>query len=387
MIIIRLIRWLTGYVSFKAEGGFAERFVNLCTLRHIPLWNLKRDKNCLYAETTVKGYKSIRLPASRSGARVKMTAKKGLPFFINSNRKRRGLLIGLFASFAVVILLHSMLWSITVTGNKNISEEEILKVFEAEGVKIGALKSRIDVEKTAYNAQKAKPEILWASVNIKGSRAEIVVKEVTPSPEFPNTDIPMNVVACEDGEITAVNASVGEEAVKVGDLVLKGDLLISGTLEYPDGTTCLVSARGGVKAKVDRSINISDGNFVFNSPDRLKKRYSLSVLGLEIPLSFFAKSEHTHRDEAYLIRNGIKLPLGMIRDTGFDFGEAKQLTEEKTVLYIAKIYSEKAEDIYKSTSVLSCDFSFDSGASQPSVSASFRCEKDIGEFREIFIEK
>ena len=104
MLIIKLIRFLLGYVSFSATGGFAERFVNLCTNKRIPLWNMKKVGNVLYGETTVEGYKAIRQSAYRSGMKMKLERKRGLPFFLNNNVKRKGIAIGFLASMAIVFL-------------------------------------------------------------------------------------------------------------------------------------------------------------------------------------------------------------------------------------------------------------------------------------------
>ena len=73
MLIIRLIRFLLGFVTFTAYGGFPERFVNLCTMNKIPLWNMKKEKDFITADTTVNGYKSIKASAKNSGVRVRIT--------------------------------------------------------------------------------------------------------------------------------------------------------------------------------------------------------------------------------------------------------------------------------------------------------------------------
>lgn len=39
-----------GYVEFCAEGGFPERFINLCSVYHVRLWDVKRVKDKLYAK-------------------------------------------------------------------------------------------------------------------------------------------------------------------------------------------------------------------------------------------------------------------------------------------------------------------------------------------------
>ena len=41
MLVLKFLRFLSGYVSLIAEGGFPERFINLCRLRGILLWELR----------------------------------------------------------------------------------------------------------------------------------------------------------------------------------------------------------------------------------------------------------------------------------------------------------------------------------------------------------
>ena len=40
MSIIRFLRFIFGYVEFCAEGGFPERFINLCSVYHVRLWDV-----------------------------------------------------------------------------------------------------------------------------------------------------------------------------------------------------------------------------------------------------------------------------------------------------------------------------------------------------------
>ena len=51
---------------------------------------------------------------------------------------------------------------------------------------------------------------------------------VFPSTEMLDESIPCNVVAAADGYIVRIEAYEGAAKVKVGDSVVKGDLLISG---------------------------------------------------------------------------------------------------------------------------------------------------------------
>lgn len=372
-----------GYVGFSAKGGFTERFINLCTIKKIPLWNMKKVGDVFYAETTVEGYKSIRQSAYRSGVKMKLEGKHGLPFFLNSNRRRNGIVIGFAAAMLIVFLLSTMVWSISVEGNKELSEAEILTVFEQLGVRKGVFRKSIRSSDVAYEAEKQLPELLWASVNVKGSRVEIVVCERTDAPEFPDTETPCNIVADEDGVIVSVQANIGTEAVKPGDAVIKGDLLISGVTENLDGTQNLKSARGNVKASVVRNISSDCKDKAFFTQSQYKKRYSLYLLGIRIPFGFSVGESNYCYEESYLSNGKITLPVGIITEHSFTADCETALSDETLTLYNAQAYSEKYREICNEAEINSENFSFSDGA--------FFCEitawKDIGVRQEIFIEK
>lgn len=87
MSIIRFLRFIFGYVEFCAEGGFPERFINLCSVYHVRLWDVKRVKDKLYAKTMLRDYKNIREAVRRSGVKTRIIKKTGLPFLHLSSER------------------------------------------------------------------------------------------------------------------------------------------------------------------------------------------------------------------------------------------------------------------------------------------------------------
>ena len=69
-MLVRVLRSVLGYVEFEAFGGFAERFINLCTLNGINLWDVKNDGVKVCACTDFDGYKKMRKCARNSGMRL-----------------------------------------------------------------------------------------------------------------------------------------------------------------------------------------------------------------------------------------------------------------------------------------------------------------------------
>lgn len=216
MFFIKLIRFLCGYVRFRAKGGFPERFINLCSKENIPLWDISGSKGEMYAKTTIRGYHRIRACARKSGMRPRVAGRYGLPFFLHRHKRRIGLLCGAAAAVLIVCILSSMIWTIDVQGNETVSDTEILAVFEELGVRVGSRRSKIDVEEVQRTAARKLNDLAWLALNIKGSAAVIEVRERIPAPKVENDTTPRNILASQDGTILSLKVYEGEAAVKRG---------------------------------------------------------------------------------------------------------------------------------------------------------------------------
>ncbi|MBR2877062.1 MAG: sporulation protein YqfD, partial [Clostridia bacterium] len=286
-MIINLLRLILGFVEFEAKGGFSERFLNLCTINGITLWNVINDGVKVKACTDIKSYKRIRKSAHNSGMRVRITAKHGLPFFVKNNKARVGILIGAVLAVSFLAFSSCVIWDVEISGNDYVKSEALLESLEKNGVRVGALKGDIDTVSIAENLLEEYPEISWASINIFGTKAALEVKENTKKPDIINSDKPTNVVARKDGQILLVQGYRGTNAVKEGDVVVKGDLLISGITLMADGSEKLVHSFGKVYAN---TISRFDGEEALKKDVKLLKNagvnYKIYLLGLEIPLYF-----------------------------------------------------------------------------------------------------
>ena len=142
MFILKFVRFVLGYVLFTATGGFPERFINLCTQHNIPLWDLKHLGDTVEGKTTVSGYKRIRPAARRSGVRVRISKKCGLPFLRERNKKHAGLLVGVALAALLLCILSTRIWTVRVEGNVQIHDEQILRAAKSLGVEGGARTSK-----------------------------------------------------------------------------------------------------------------------------------------------------------------------------------------------------------------------------------------------------
>ena len=80
----RFFRWILGSVSFSAEGGFPERFINLMEKNGIPAQYLNPTPVGFTGAVRPGQYHKLRPIARKSGMRIRMKSKSGLPFVVSA---------------------------------------------------------------------------------------------------------------------------------------------------------------------------------------------------------------------------------------------------------------------------------------------------------------
>lgn len=315
MFLIKLIRFLLGYVEFTCEGGFSERFVNLCFANGIRLWDVRSSGGVTSAKASLSAFKKIDIPAEKSGMTVYEKYRRGLPVIIYNNRSRAVFLVSSVLTCVLVFILSSMIWSVTVSGGESYTDKQIIDIFASYGVKPGVFADNIDVDYVQDSVVETNPDIIWCSVNIVGSRAFIEIRESVKTPDMHTDDNPSNIVAPCDGVLTRLEVYSGEGVVSVGSAVLKGQLLISGTLERTDGSVKAVNADGKVEIRRNDFLSFAVGeNDPRFSVKEMKTRSSVYFFSLKIPLGITRECDKKSRTEKLLTANGVTLPVGTVTD-------------------------------------------------------------------------
>ena len=325
---------MLGFVEFQATDGFPERFLNLCNINGITLWNVQNDGVKVKACTSINAYKNIRKPAHKSGMKVRLLSKRGLPFFVKNNKARVGVLVGVLISVLFLLCSSCVLWDVEVTGNTKMKSEQLLDSLSTYNVKVGSVKSNIDTKSVEAKLLKEYPELSWASINIFGMKAVLEVKENTEKPKIIDDNIPMNIVAKKDARIILVNGYSGTNVVKENDVVITGDLLISGTTINQDGSERLVRAKGKVFAET--ITNLSEDVLNVHETHVLSEsniRYKIYLLGAEIPLGLSCKGEKLYNGKKLLKGDSTMLPLGVTWEVSHSFNHEKiELTDSQAEL-------------------------------------------------------
>lgn len=376
MLVLRFFRFLFGYVEFTAVGGFAERFLNLCRINRINLWNLKSKNSVITACTDSSGYKKIRASAKKSGMKVRIKRKHGLPFFLNRYSHRAGILLGVCFGAALICILSTRIWSIDVTGNVRVPSEKITAVFEELGVRKGVSGKGVDIKSVEIEALRRLPEISWLNINIEGSAARIEVRETVEIKENDGNDEPSDIVAARDGQIVILRPFNGTQEQKTGNAVLKGDLLISGIEENKDLTVSFCRARGYVVARTERTVFARQENKINAcEPVDEKKSYILDFLFFSIPLG----KTDGYRDKSEVFINGVTLPLG-ITECAETVTESReiQLDDKQTELLAKVRFFEKCTSEFRYLKAEKGKITVNTDETGVYVNGDFECLENIG---------
>lgn len=252
LLLLRLWNYVRGYVIIIVEGYFIEKFINICTSRRILLWDIRVHKDRLVTmRLSIEGFKKIRPVARKTKCRVSILKKVGLPFILNRYRNRKAFFIGGIIFIVLMFVLTSFIWSIEINGNQELPAERIEEVLAENGIKTGVLKYKIDTEAAVTDILLELGDIVWASIDVRGTKVKVELRERVKTPEIVPRNVPCDIVAVKDGFIKQVIAKQGIEAVGEGDTVKKGQILISGRipLKGKEGEFRLVHAMGTVYAR------------------------------------------------------------------------------------------------------------------------------------------
>ena len=246
-----LWNFFRGYVIINVQGGFLERFINMCSKLNISLWKVKRTSdNTFSALLKLPDVKKIRKVARRTCCKAHFTKRRGLPFLIRRLVRHKVFLVGVVFCLLILVSLNMFVWQVNVICDQPFDRTKFESVLLESGIKSGALISSLDFEQSKVNIVKECPEISYIYLRRNGMIVDVTVALAKKAPKVLAENIPCNIVAKRDGVISNIYSKIGEMTVRAGVLVRKGQLLISGELKSSIETDPLkmVHAVGVVRA-------------------------------------------------------------------------------------------------------------------------------------------
>ena len=232
-------------------------------------------------------------------------------------KHKKALLFSLLISAILYAYSSSLVWDIRIDGNESIPDSEIILELSNQGFEVGSSWSKVDKSVVESSVLKNNGNISWININKRGTVAYVTVLERNDTEDinFPSNEY-ANIVATEDCIIEEVTVKSGTAVVKPGDVVKRGDLLISGICSAESGGFC--KAEGTVVGRVNEKIDV---NLARNHEIRVQKErkiYSISLNFFNFSLNIF-KLYRNSTDEcdiidyekSYSLLDKIKLPFSI----------------------------------------------------------------------------
>ena len=245
---------VSNQVRCLVTGEETLRFVNLCRNNGIELRHLVRRENAIQMEIDAENFKKLRPLVRKTHVKIHILNRHGPAFFFYRHKRRWWFLLGMMVFAGMIYILSLFVWQIDIDGNRKYTDALILQALAKMDVKTGCRKSEIDLQGIEEELRIMYNEITWVSASITGTKLQIELREgdlkISGSsgggqtgnvkrvenrennPKTQNgeseTDLPANLVADEDAIITNLVVRRGTVAVRYGDEVKKGDVLIEG---------------------------------------------------------------------------------------------------------------------------------------------------------------
>ena len=355
-MLLRLLRFVRGYVRFEIISPFEERFLNLSVRKRIALWDTARKNGRAYASMYQKDYRKIRPVARASKARLRIVRRYGIPVFVRRYRGRFGVAVGALAFVLTVFVMSQFIWSVEITGLDRISQTELTEDLREEGFYVGAFKPSLDFDEVTRNVMIRNKDVGWMAINVTGSYASVELKEEQLPPAVEDIYSPCNIKASCDGTVIRTEIREGKSLIIEGSGVIKDQLLVSGVITDAFGGTQFVHSDAVIEAKTEHTATFAIEkcceNLIFSGEVRERKK--LNFLGWEVPLNFVSPSMPDYADRSRqenLRFLDVSMPVGVTTDRLSGFEKQERDIDSEQAEKILK----KQSDLFELFSLSDCE--------------------------------
>ncbi len=295
-----------------------------------------------------KIYESI---FSKNSIEAEFGESKGFLSVIEKYKNRYGIIFGIFILILSVYASSLFVWRIDVEGNINVSNEEIIETLEKSGFSVGSFVPNVNYDTLHNKFLLLSNDIAWISVNINGNVAKVKVRErLTEKEELKTTYT--NVVSKYDAQITMIQLYNGKKVVSIGDVVKKGDILVSGVLNSQSQGTRYVHADAKIFAYVNKPIKI---NIPFKTTEKsytgeIIKEKKIKIFSKSI--NFFSKGRNQYEfcdkietTKTVVLFDKIKLPVEITTAYYRPYVMESKILSHKEAIDIAFLELRKEFDI------------------------------------------
>lgn len=386
----KAVSFLGGSVRAVVSCEYPERFLNLCAGNNVEFWDIEKTaENEIRVSLSVNGYMELKALEGEGIFRIVSVRRRGIPFILLGLKKRYALLAGLMLCIGALFFSSMFIWEIDVSGNETVPSWVILENLRELGVGIGSCTLNYSQVRVSNEMLLRVPELSWITVNISGSRAEVLVREETPTPDIVDGDEPTLVYAKRAGIITDITAADGTALCKRGDAVLEGEILISGAMKSEFAGVRFVHAMGDIYARTQREFSAQTPLCVGVKEHTGRSRTKKAVIfgGKRINLYFTGGNQwpcydKITRTELWTVFGGTVLPLGSVKTEYSEYETTYKKADAGGAEEMLKRYLEdKLREAVDGGEILSTEFKTEEENGVITVTAEAECIEQIAAVR------
>lgn len=281
---------------------------------------------------SVDAFLNIRPIVRKTGTKVRIEKRHGLPFILYRYRKRKIFAVGAALCAAMIYISSLFVWNIEINGNSYLSDEVILDFLNERDAGLGSVISRIDCAALEEKLRSAHDEVVWTSIKINGTLLAVDIEEnLLPDEAYENDDVTSyDIVASHEGVITHIFTRSGTPLVALNDTVVSGQVLVAGYIEITDDDgevtkilDCAADADITAQYVVRYTDTIEKSYMSDEATGNVKTRYGIAIMttGNEINIKnpFFYMNYDDFRvisdSSQFMLSEYFYLPFAVTRDT------------------------------------------------------------------------
>lgn len=321
-------RFYFSAVDFESVGGNSERFLSGCLRQNLRMSQINPTPYGFTARIPARQYRLLHKFARKEHCRLRIRKRIGLYFKLRFLGRHIGVMAGAGLAVILMLCLPGQLWNIEYYGLSTAEQQLLSDELFSRGICQGSIVSdrllRHAEQQILIDADR------FAALSLNFTKGKLIVEAqpTVPKPQklyAENT----NILASDDGVVHSVSVFSGTSAIKAGQVVHKGDVLVKNEWTGQDGVPVASPCRASIMAYVEknlqtmcplrRQIEVITGvrldslALCFGSrkiwlkkgsdPEASPLQHGLHFMGMSIPLTLYsAKSAQTETCTVQLTR-------------------------------------------------------------------------------------
>lgn len=282
-----------GVTKIEASGAQPERILNYCAENGIEFWSASPCRDFSITFCVHASYADSMLARSgKNGLDVKLISETGGRKLKLGAKRRAVFLLAFVLCVSLAAVSSLFLWRIEISGNDKLSDAEILRKLAECGVDYGAYWPALSSDEIRSRIVSEMPEIAWLSLNVRSSKAEIIVHERIDKPDIVNEKSPCDIIASKSGVIRKMSVLEGESAAIVGNAVAKGDVLVRGLMSSETGDERYVHSMAQVIADTWYEISAQTPLLEERKTEKSGRNTAFSLVIGKKRINFFSDSRN-----------------------------------------------------------------------------------------------